>query len=599
MSQPTNTWQARTETFKLKPQLARDSYKLGHDNQYPDETEAVYTNMTFRSAKHFKVPEVCGFDNKVVWLGLQGTMMEYRAMWQEQFFNRDWTEVEAEYINRTTPFMGGAPNTARLKALHDLGYLPLHVKQIPEGSFLNLGVPAFTIVNTKSKALFGWLTNATETYLSNESWKLPTIATIATAYRRLFDHYAELTGASKEFVDWQGHDFSDRGMSGYMDAAKNNAGHSVAFLGSDSVSSADWITWAYFAEGSFIAGSVPASEHAVSSLNIAVLKAEIKAEIKGIKEGLSKEEQFQDWPEDRLMAEAEYRFLKRYITEVYPTGVASYVADTYDFWRVITELAPRLKDEILGRQPDANGLAKVVFRPDSGDPVKILTGWKCFMNNENNTNLDQILCAALTTDEPCEALRFEGKFYEIKAGSYEGGTYTPHLGRELSEAEVKGAVECLYDIFGGTVTDKGFKQLHERVGLIYGDSITLERADQIMQRLMAKGFASTNWVAGIGSYTYQYITRDTFGAALKATNAEVAGVSHEIYKDPITDPGKKSAKGLLRVEYENDNFVLYDQQTPEQEKQGVLQDLFLNGGFFNLVDWKTIRARLGLVVLNV
>jgi nicotinamide phosphoribosyltransferase len=514
-------------------------------------------------------------------------MMEYKAMWDKQFFSRPWDEVEAEYIHRTAPFMGKAPDTTRLKALHDLGYLPLHVKQIPEGSFLNLGVPAFTITNTKSKALFGWLTNATETYLSNESWKLPTIATIATAYRRLFDHYTELTGGSMEFVDWQGHCFADRGMSGMMDAAKNCSGHSIAFLGSDSVSSADWITWAYFAEENFIAGSVPASEHAVSSLNIAV----------NIEKMITME-RFENWTSmEDVRAEAEYRFCKRYITEVYPTGVTSYVADTYDFWRVITEIALRLKDEILARQPDANGLAKVVFRPDSGDPVKILTGYIVCPKTFDDVAIEEAAARSAMHLDPesegdmYEAFQYKGKYYELTEDD------TP--GRELIPAEVKGAVECLWDIFGGTVTEKGFKQLHERVGLIYGDSITLERADQIMRRLMAKGFASTNWVAGIGSYTYQYITRDTFGAALKATNAEVGGVAHEIYKDPITDPGKKSAKGLLRVEYENGNFVLYDQQTPEQETQGVLQSLFLNGGFHNLVNWKTVRERFGLVKLNV
>jgi nicotinamide phosphoribosyltransferase len=590
--------QARNETFKLKPQLARDSYKLGHDSQYPLDTQKVYTNMTFRSAKHFKAPAVCGFDNKITWVGLQGTMMEYRAMWQEQFFSRPWDEVETEYVNRTTPFMGKAPDTSRLKALHDLRYLPLHVKQIPEGSYLNIGVPAFTIVNTQpNENLFGWLTNATETYLSNESWKLPTIATIATAYRRLFDHYAELTGGSMEFVDWQGHCFADRGQSGYMDAAKNCSGHSVAFLGSDSVSSADWITWAYFAEENFIAGSVPASEHAVSSLNIAVIKAEMKKEIEAIHANLKEGEEAKDLTEDELMAEAEYRFCKRYITEVYPTGVASYVADTYNFWRVITEIAARLKEEILARQPDANGLAKVVFRPDSGDPVKVLTGYVCAELPAGATQED---FRKLSSDVEAVKLH-DGTYYEVGGWltSSNGDRSGLMLGRKLSEPEVKGAVECLWDIFGGTVTDKGFKQLHERVSLIYGDSITPDRADQIMRRLMAKGFASTNWVAGIGSYTYQYITRDTFGAALKATNAEVAGVAHEIYKDPITDPGKKSAKGLLRVEYENGNFVLYDQQTPEQEKQGVLQDLFLNGKFHNLVNWKTVRERFGLVKLNV
>lgn len=107
-------------------------------------------------------------------------------------------------------------------------------------------------------------------------------------------------------------------------------------------------------------------------------------------------------------------------------------------------------------------------------------------------------------------------------------------------------MECLWQIFGGTTTDKGFKVLNERVGLIYGDSITLERASNILQQLEAKGFASNNVVFGIGSYTYNYLTRDTFGFAVKATWGQVNGQARELFKDPITDSG---VKNLPKVYY--------------------------------------------------
>ena len=110
----------------------------------------------------------------------------------------------------------------------------------------------------------------------------------------------------------------------------------------------------------------------------------------------------------------------------------------------------------------------------------------------------------------------------------------------------------MWDIFGGIENSKGFKELDSHIGAIYGDSITLERATQICERLKLKGFASTNVVLGIGSFTYQYNTRDTFGFAMKATYGEVDGNGREIYKDPITDDGtKKSAKGLMKIELEN------------------------------------------------
>ena len=75
---------------------------------------------------------------------------------------------------------------------------------------------------------------------------------------------------------------------------------------------------------------------------------------------------------------AETAFLKNLITNVYTSGIVSYVADTYDFWPVITTIASRLKKDILSRQ------GKVVFRPDSGDPVDIICGTD-FRDRPNRT----------------------------------------------------------------------------------------------------------------------------------------------------------------------------------------------------------------------
>jgi len=98
------------------------------------------------------------------------------------------------------------------------------------------------------------------------------------------------------------------------------------------------------------------------------------------------------------------------------------------------------------------------------------------------------------------------------------------------------------------MSNEGFKQLDSHIGLIYGDAITLARAKEILQRLEQNGFASTNVVFGIGSYTYQYNTRDTFGFALKSTLCEIDGTEHQICKDPKTDDGtKKSQRGRVAV----------------------------------------------------
>lgn len=593
MSATTYTPAVRKTQFRLKPMHAKDAYKLGHPPQYPANTQFVYSNYTPRSLRLMPIPAHLSNGKSIV-LGIQATIMEYVALWQEEFFDKPLEEVLAAWNHRIPDFTGeDTPDVERLTALHNLGYLPLHVKALQEGTWVRPGIPTFTFCNTLPE--FGWITNSTETYLSAESWKLPTVATIAAAYRHLLDYYADLTGTPKDFVDWQGHCFADRGMSGMMDAAKACAGHGVAFLGSDSVSSSDWIEWFYGTDSILIAGSVPATEHAVMCIG---------------------------------EKQSEKETIRRLIQDLYPTGVVSIVSDTWDFWKVISETALELKDIIMARQPNKNGLNKVVFRPDSGDPVEILCGLEIPSFDEasdlNNAKyyakanfIEQI--RNNTDHGECGVSEFEGFFrYKDQAYALKLSMIWDRHDKEfyfLRDSDVdidsckeveltpeqKGAVETLWDIFGGTITDKGFKLLDQHVGLIYGDSITLDRAERIMKRLVAKGFASGNVVLGIGSYTYQYLTRDSMGQAVKATYGIVDGVEREIFKDPVTDKGgvKKSAKGLLRVERVDGEYVLYDQQTPDQEAQGELKTILYNGKQSNLTTWKEIRARLGLVTLNV
>lgn len=493
-----------------------DSYKLGHAVQYPQGTTKVYSNFTARSNKYFNGKEQTS--NKIVWFGLQAFLQELNTLWETTFFKQSKEQVTKEFQELVVPFCG--PNgfdITRLESLHDLGYLPLKIKALPEGSMVNIGVPVLTITNTRSEEY--WLPNFLETWMSSELWKASTSATISYAYRKIIDKYAELTGGSKEFVMWQGHDFSVRGMSGITDAAKSGAGHLLSFAGSDNIPALKLVNDCYSGKETFVAGSVPASEHSTATTNI-----------------LSN---------DGNKIEGETEFLKRYITEVYPSGVCSYVSDSFDFWQVITEIAPKLKQEILARTPDSLGLAKVVFRPDSGDPVKIICG----------------------------------------DSSAEEGT-----------PQYKGSVECLAEIFGTTTNDKGFKTLNPRVGLIYGDSITLERAEEILKQLAAKGYASDNIVFGIGSFTFQYNTRDTFGFAMKATYVEINGEGKAIFKDPKTDDGtKKSATGLLKVTKEGSDFVLKSNATELEETEGKLKTVFLNGHVLNKETFADIRSRLGVM----
>lgn len=577
------------------PLAQTDSYKLSHHGFMDEKTTQISSNLTARSSKHLNVNKD-RYDDKAVFFGLQAFIKDYLINeWNTKFFSQPKVIVIGKFKRLVDAYLGqDAVPMAHFEALHDLGYLPIKIKSLPEGSCVDIKVPFLTITNTHKD--FAWLTNYLETVMSCELWKPITTATIVREYRKLVNEYALKTTGSLDFTMFQLHDFSFRGMSGRKDAAASGAAFLLSSCGTDTIPALEFLEEFYNADitKEFIATSVPASEHSIACAGTAV--------------------------------QGELESYRKWITQDYPTGIVSLVSDTYDYWRVLTEYLPALKADILARPANAIGLSKVVIRPDSGNPADIICGiqvkslesfpvdgtledWKEWIAEE----MDEQFCSNLDPLNPhrseTEIYRcpVDGKVYEV--------TYEPDLNRHdktyyyvdnygdivdkctFTEVELtpeqKGSVELLWEVFGGTVTEQGYKVLDSHIGLIYGDSITPAVALDVFQRLEAKGFASTNIVFGVGSYTMQYVTRDSLGMAVKATYAEVGGKGYELFKDPITDSGmKKSAKGLLRVEKEGDNFVLYDQQTKEQEEQGLLQTVFLDGKLISETSLTEIRNRL-------
>lgn len=467
--------------------LLTDGYKLDHRRQYPEGTEYVYSNWTPRSCQYF--PEA---KDGVVVFGIQYFIKEYLLdRMNREFFNKPKDEAVAYFARRINTFLG--PNqvgTAHIEALHDLGYLPIEIKALPEGTLCPIRVPALTFVNTKPE--FFWLTNYFETLISTTLWLPMTSATSARLYKQELLRHARKTGFENQpGLDFLCHDFSMRGMAGIEASIMSGMAHMTSFTGSETIPAIQAIEEYYGAdvESELVAGTVPATEHSVMCAG-----------------GM----------------EDEFGTFERLITETYPTGIVSIVSDTWDFWKVITDYLPRLKDTILARD------GRVVIRPDSGDPVKIICG-----DPEANPN----------------------------------------------SPEYKGAYQLLGEIFGTTVNEKGYKVLDTHIGLIYGDSITLERQRQIYSQLEDKGFAATNLVLGIGSYTYQFKSRDSLGFAMKATWCQINGEAKEIFKNPKTDSGmKKSLKGLIRVcQDELGGLFAVDCVSKEEEEKSLLQTVFKDG----------------------
>lgn len=492
----------------LKPHLALDFYKTGHRGQYKPGTTKVYSNLTARSGKHSNIESGTG----ICFVGLQMFIADYLiADWTINFFDRPKCDAVSEYADDISQGLGYDVPVEHLEELHDLGYLPLHIKALPEGTFVPYGVPCLTLVNTIDK--FFWVTNTIESVMSAEIWGVLTSATTTRRYLRVFEDFAKKTGSPMEAVPFQAHDFSFRGMMGRHAAALSSLGALLAgSTGTDSVPGILAAKRFYGPAEEFVAGSVNATEHSVMC----------------------------SYMDETRGDEAELESLRHLINEVHPTGILSIVCDTWDFWKVVTEYLPKLKVDIMARA------GKVVIRPDSGDPVLILTGH-----------------------------------------SFGGPTHH----------ERQGLVACLWDIFGGTETSTGHRLLDEHIGCIYGDAITLERQTRILERLHSANFASANVVLGVGSYSYQMVTRDTHGIAVKATWCEINGESVDIFKDPKTDDGgiKKSLRGRLRVDHgDGGDLVVKDRCTAEEEHGGLLRTVFIDGAAQNTQTVAQVRALAAL-----
>lgn len=529
--------------MKISPLLCSDSYKQCHHRLYPPNLEYMYSNTTPRSSRVDGV-------NEVVVFGIQYFVEEYLIkQWNEDFFNQPIEEILVEYHRVIDNHLGPSViNDDNIRYLHSLGHLPIRLKALPEGTLCPIGVPLMTITNTDPKC--AWLTNFLETISQTVTWLPITSATTAHNFRKLLDKWVKETSDSPDFVQWQGHDFSLRGMSSFESGCVSGAAHLLSFTGSDSVPAITFLEKYYGADitKELISGSVSASEHSIAA------------------------SYFEE-------TDNEDNYIQGMLDAV-PEGPVSIVSDTYDYWKLISQNLITFKDKIMAR----NG--KVVIRPDTGDPIRIVCGYKEHLS-------------PYTFDELTEMLSHQSYYIKLWTDDVEcfhtkDGRYLTRDG-EITALEAKGSIQVLYDIFGGTINSKGYIELDPHIGLIYGDSITYYRCERICELLANKGFASTNIVYGIGSYTYQYSTRDVYSLACKATWVQINGAAKPIFKDPKTGDGmKKSAKGLLRVDNVGGTLVLKNECTPEEEAGGELQVIFENGVQHNAQSLTQIRKRLNV-----
>lgn len=493
-----------------------DGYKIDHISQYVQGTELVYSNMTPRSDRLARVVRE-HFNGKVVFFGMQYAIKKMIHDWDETFFNKPKEEVIKKYSRRIKNYVGSAKGEKQIEAmskLHDLGYLPLKIKALPEGSRVDMKIPVFVVQNTHPD--FFWLTNYVETYLSCTIWPACNAASLSEQYWLTSKRFAEVTGAPDFWVSIANHCFAARGHRGEEDAMVSGAGHLLFSIGSDTLWSIDFFEEYYNADSDkeMVACSVSAFEHATATQRIEFFGGEVEA-------------------------------VRDAIKNIYPSGIVSYVADSRDYYRFMSEGLRELKEDILIRIPDELGLCKFVSRPDSSPKTPL----------------------------------------EVICGDPDATTGSP---------EWLGSLQLLWDTFDGTVNEKGYRVINPKVGLIYGEAITLDMQNKIYSKMVEQGWCVSNVLFGVGSWAYlEDSSRDSYSFAIKGSHSVVDGEELSMQKTPKTAASSKtSARGLLRVEKEGDNFVLYDQQSWEEEAQGELQTVFEDGVLVKQTSLTEIRNRL-------
>lgn len=483
-----------------------DTYKNIHVDVYnPNMTRLV----------SYLVPRASMLETqkKVVVFGIQSFIKEFKEN-ADAWFAKPLSEVLRNYERTMNLQLGpGNYNTDHIEKLHKLGYLPLKISAIKEGSLVNVGVPIVRVENTHPD--FAWLAQWTECWLQGEIWKPCNDATAGYLYWQLAKEYYDKTtdGADPRMA---ASDFGMRGMSCMNEAMKTSAAWMVSFNKSSTVPAIGWLDYYYNADCSYNRLGIGAVsiEHSVVSSNVA--------------SGFSEKELI-------------VKLLKQYKDTSF-----SYVADTYDYWDVVKNIMPSIKDEVLAH----NG--KILIRPDSGDQFEnviqtVQSLWESFGGTENS------------------------KGYKV---------LNPHVGVILGDGCTLNMVKKIWK----KLTDMKFA------------------ANNVVFGVGAFCFhAFFEKPEGADGYKMIVSTRDTWFFAQKTTYMQTSdGKEFFVIKNPKTDTAsiKKSHAGLVYVERKGNDYTAIDHLTQADydalcsKHPDEIQTVFENGVFKNKVTLMDVRARL-------
>lgn len=456
-------------TQTLPPILLVDSYKASHYLQYPDNTEIVASYIESRGGPF---EETC-------FVGTQAFLKKYLS-----------SPVTADHIKAAEAFYTahGEPfNTERWQKIVDKhgGYLPLHIRAVKEGDVIPIKNAVVTVENTDPE--FAWLTSWIETNLLRGIWYPTTVATISYRIKTIILEYLDKTGDTS-LINFKLHDFGARGVSSEESAALGGFAHLVNFMGTDTTPA---LACAQEFYNTPMAGfSIPAAEHSTMTI---------------------------------LGKEGQKAQFERMINAFGGEGkIYAMVVDGFDLEDAVNILGIELQNLIRKKG------GTLVVRPDSGDPVEVVTQ----------------------------------------------------------------TVQQLDRLFGSTVNSKGYKVLDPCVRVIQGDGIEESSIKAILEALKEKGYSADNIAFGMGGALLQKLHRDTGKWAMKCSAAKINGVYRDVYKEPKTDPGKTSKRGVLElVQTANGDIKTVRREEVQPTDTLLLQDVYKDGKLLVDENLQTIRER--------
>ena len=614
--------------MNMNPFLLTDFYKLTHILQYRKELRELTSYLTPRGSR---LPNI----NHVVMFGLQMYVKDYVVdNFNKNFFQRNFEYCECEIREVLELGLGYdaeliEPTINALRSLHELGYLPVEINAVPEGTLVPMGVPCIEIKSTCPN--YFWVGQALEASLSAAIWQPMVSATIAREYRKIARDAKNATVEPNIDERTFMCDFSMRGQESNESAVK---------------ASVAWLT-------SMWNSSTVAARKCIKDIYTNCSTRDKMT--KGIIRGLTSTEHSVMTSHACLDGGDEIPTFK-YLFKLYKNVSFAAVCDSYDFWNVLTNILPNNFKEVIDER-GKRGLF-IGVRHDSAEPVDALCGTVPVINEDSNVKINELPDALIEGEtlyrinipvddatrlnktmskdgifdyngQVYQIMHFYGErpLFQFSARDADGRLLKTWATDENNNAigwaivrnlnrprtwEEKGMVETMYEIFGGTVNSKGYKVLNPGIKAVYGDSITITRAKEIYKRLEAKGFAANNVSLGVGSFSFQALenedgtlspfTRDTFSIACKTTHSKYivkswfdngyeGDVWHEnveeaerfVYKDPANFSQKKSQRGLCRIFFNEDGELTYEDELYEADlvgKNSALVTYFKNGQEF-------------------